>query len=112
MIIYAIGCFLVAALGGLVMAVQIFKDRIPSKAIAILHGILGAAGLALLLWVALTSKVTVATMAALVILLIAAFGGFFLMSFHLRGESHPKPVVLIHAGVAVLGVAALIVAIV
>jgi cation diffusion facilitator family transporter len=40
---------------------------------------------------------------ALVILAVAALGGFFLASFHLRGTPGPKPVVLVHASVAVIG---------
>lgn len=38
-----------------------------------------------------------------VLLLVAALGGFFLASFHLRQRLPPKAVVVIHAGVAVAG---------
>src|SRR3546814_13596896 len=41
---------------------------------------------------------------ALIILLVAALGGFFLASFHLRKAPAPKPVVIVHAAVAVIGV--------
>jgi hypothetical protein len=41
-------------------------------------------------------------MAALVIFVIAALGGFYLFSFHLRSQVLPSPVVLIHGGAAVL----------
>ena len=37
-------------------------------------------------------------------LVIAALGGFFLASFHLRGRPGPKPVVALHALLAVTGV--------
>ena len=37
------------------------------------------------------------------LLVIAAFGGFFLASYHLRKVPGPRAVVLIHAGVAVVG---------
>jgi hypothetical protein len=40
---------------------------------------------------------------ALLLLVVAALGGFFLASFHLRQRPGPRPVVLIHAGVAVIG---------
>lgn len=109
MINYAIGTFLVAAVGGLVMAVQIFKERVPSVPLAVLHGALGATGLALLLWVFLTSEPALAVTVGLVILVVAALGGFFLASFHLRGIPHPKAVVVIHAGAALVGVTALLV---
>jgi len=34
---------------------------------------------------------------------VAALGGFFLASFHLRRKLPPKAVVLVHASVAVIG---------
>ena len=37
------------------------------------------------------------------VLCLAALGGFYLASIHLRGKIAPKAVVLIHAGVAVAG---------
>jgi hypothetical protein len=37
------------------------------------------------------------------LLVLAAFGGFFLAAYHLRKKLPPKPVVVIHAGVAVVG---------
>jgi hypothetical protein len=40
---------------------------------------------------------------ALVILVVAALGGFYLASIHARKVVAPKSVVLIHAGVAVIG---------
>lgn len=45
---------------------------------------------------------------ALVVLLVAALGGFFLVSFHLRGKPHPKIVAIIHPAVALLGVLTLL----
>jgi hypothetical protein len=41
---------------------------------------------------------------ALLLLLAAAFVGIYLVTFHTRRRPGPKPVVLIHAGVAVVGV--------
>ena len=46
--------------------------------------------------------------AALGLLVVAALGGFFLASIHLRGKIAPKAVVFIHAGVAVAGVLTLL----
>ena len=40
---------------------------------------------------------------ALLILIVAALGGFFLASFHARKQLPPRAVVFIHAGVAVIG---------
>ena len=44
-----------------------------------------------------------AVLIGFVLLLVAALGGFFLASFHLRKQLPPKAVVVIHAGVAVIG---------
>lgn len=41
--------------------------------------------------------------AALGLLVVAALGGFYLASIHVKGSIAPKNVVLIHAGVAVAG---------
>jgi hypothetical protein len=41
--------------------------------------------------------------AALGLLVIAALGGFFLASFHLRKQVASKSLVFVHAGVAVAG---------
>ena len=106
--IYAICSFLVAAVGGLVMATQVFRNRTPSPLIAVVHGLLGATGLGLLLWLVITGSTSTAVLAGFGILLIAALGGFFLASFHLRGKPHPKAVVAVHASVAVIGVCTLI----
>lgn len=105
-----IGLFLVAAVGGLVMATQIFKGRTPTVAIALLHGPLAATGLFLVFWLWIQSQASTLLGIALGVLVLAALGGFFLVSFHLRGKPHPKAVVVIHALAAVIGVGTLLVA--
>jgi hypothetical protein len=45
---------------------------------------------------------------ALIILLVAALGGFFLLSFHIRKQNHPRAVIVLHALIAVIGVLALL----
>ena len=106
----AIVIFLVAALGGLFMATQIFRDRKPAMAIALLHGPLAAVGILLVFWLWMQSQASLVVSIALGALVIAALGGFFLFSFHLRDKPHPKAVVVLHALLAVTGVSALVVA--
>lgn len=66
------------------------------------HAALGATGLGLLL--AILSKGTENPVKiAFGLLLVAALGGFFLASFHLRQMLPPKGVVVLHAGLAVAG---------
>ena len=104
MLIVAALLFAIAAVGGLAMAYIHFKqDRNPPGAIAALHGILAATALLILIWAVVQSGATSSVAWALRLLVVAALGGFFLVSYHLRGQRLPSPVVVIHALVAVAG---------
>ena len=61
----------------------------------------------LLIYAALTTGISNAPLVALVILAVAALAGFYLASIHLRGQVAKKPIVFLHAGVAVIGFLAL-----
>jgi hypothetical protein len=100
----AVGVFAVAALGGAVLAGSVLRGRLAPWGLSLLHAALGATGLVLTALVLFGQGDAPANAGlALLLLVIAALGGFFLASFHLRGRPGPKPVVLIHAGVAVVG---------
>jgi len=104
MTLYALIIFAIAALGGLTLAAAyVLQGRLAPWALSLLHAALGAVGLLLLIYAALTTGLTGAALAALVILVIAALGGFYLASVHLRGEVAKKPIVFVHAGLAVVG---------
>jgi len=111
MLILAACLFAAAALGGLFMAVRIFKKADAPLSVALLHGAAAAAGLVTLLIAVLSSGGFGAPGLALTVLLAAALGGFFLFSFHLRKRPWPTPVVVVHAAVAVTGFAILLYAI-
>ena len=104
----ALALFAAAAVGGLVMALKIFGDQKPPMALALVHGAAAAAGLVLLAVVFLQGGAAMPLKIALGVLLVAALGGFFLFSFHLRDKPHPKAVVGLHAVLAVGGVVALV----
>jgi hypothetical protein len=109
MLIYALIVFAIGALGGLTLAgVYVLQGRLAPWGLSLLHAALGAIGLLILIYAALTTGIAGAALAALVILIIAALGGFYLASIHLRGQVAPKPVVFVHAGVAVIGFLALL----
>ena len=101
----AILIFAIGALGGLVLANAVLRGKLAPWALSIIHMLLGATGLVLTAIVAFGGSYEVAKIVpiALLILVIAALGGFYLASYHLRKTSPPKGVVLIHAGVAVIG---------
>ena len=107
MLTVAVILFLVAALGGIIMALSIFRGTFPRVGLAIAHGVLAATGLVLALLVAYTRSATPALTYGVALLVLAALGGFFLLSFHIRGKVHPRPAVVLHALVAVAGVACL-----
>lgn len=101
MTLTALGLFAVAAVGGLIMAVRVFGGRMPPWTLSLLHAAFGAAGLVTLGLVVYEAPQDTLILVALGLFVLAAFGGFFLASFHLRGTPHPKPVVALHALLAV-----------
>lgn len=103
MLIYALIAFAVAALGGLVLAAHVLRGKFAPWALSLLHALLGATGLVLLVVLLLQGLAARPLLIGFGLLVLAALGGFFLASFHLRKKLPPKPVVLIHAGVAVVG---------
>jgi hypothetical protein len=103
MLDYALVVFAVGALGGVMLATYVLRGQLAPWLLSLLHAGLGAIGLLLLIYAALTSGISHMALAALAILVIAALGGFYLASIHLRGKVAQKPVVFIHAAVAVVG---------
>jgi hypothetical protein len=104
MLTYALIIFAIGALGGITLAGgYVLRGRLAPWPLSLLHAALGAIGLLLVIYVALTAGISGAALVALVLLVIAALGGFYLASIHLRGVVAPQPAVFIHAGVAVIG---------
>lgn len=103
MLTYALIAFAVAAVGGLILAAHVLRDKFAPWALSLLHAALGGLGLILLITLLLQGSASQGVMIGFMLLLVAALGGFFLASFHLRKRLPPKAVVLIHAGVAVAG---------
>jgi hypothetical protein len=103
MLNYALITFAIAAVGGLILAASVLRGRLAPWALSLVHAALGALGLVLTLMAVLNGAGGVVPI-ALGILVVAALGGFFLASVHLRGKPGPKAVVVIHALAAVTGV--------
>lgn len=85
------------------LATYVLRGRLAPWLLSLLHAGLGAIGLLLVIYAALTTGISQAALAALVILAVAALGGFYLASIHLRGKFAEKSIVFIHAGVAIIG---------
>src|ERR1700750_537481 len=100
----ALVLFAVAALGGLTMAVMRFRGaERPPTGLALLHGALAAAGLIALIVAMTETGVPALARTALVFFIVAALGGFYLFAQHMQKKALPIPILVVHAGVAVIG---------
>lgn len=93
------------ALGGVVMAgIRLGGTPRPPSWLAMLHGVLAAAGLTLLIYAALTVGIPPMAQLALALLLLAALGGATInLLFHAKLLPLPIPLVTGHALLAVTG---------
>ena len=105
--------FGLAALGGVLMAVLRFRGAPrPPSSIAMVHGLVAAAGLTLLLYFGATKGIPPLAQAATGVFLVAALGGLYLnIQFHSKLQPLPIPVMLLHALIAVVGFVLLLVAV-
>jgi len=106
----AAGLFTLAALGGLVMAaIRFGGKRNPPAWLAMLHGLLAAAGITLLAYAAWTGEVPSLAVVALVLFLLAAGGGAVLsLIYKWNRRLLPPWLVIAHALFAVLAYALLL----
>lgn len=96
----------ITAAGGLLMAFQRFAgaDRPPSW-LAMVHGLLAGSALTLLLFAGFTVGIPRLAWIGTGLLVLAAFGGVYLnLSFHDNRVALPKPIIVGHAALAVVGV--------
>ena len=103
MLTYALVLFGLGAVGGAAMALMHFKGKGIPMPIAVVHGLLGAAGLVALGILVLGSGAGGYLPLALGLFVVAALGGFVLFASHLRGKPLSTPLVGIHGLVAVVG---------
>ena len=105
----AVIVFAIAAVGGLILALHVLRDRFAPWLLSILHALLGATGLVLVLLAVVGDGGSSLILGSLLTLVVAALGGFFLASFHLRKKLPPKAIVIVHALVAIVGFALLVI---
>lgn len=104
----AIGLFILAACFGLVVLLKILTDKPTPKLVVFSHGLIAATALLLVLYTAWNNPQGL-LLASLVIFVLAALGGFTLLSFDLRHKPIPKLLAVAHPFVAVIGLLILIV---
>lgn len=104
MYIFAAILFAIAASLGAFLAYKVFSNKETPKAVAFIHGGVAALALILLIIAALTipaaAKGIVFT--SIIIFIMVAMGGFFLIYKDLTAQPIPKPVVLIHGSLAIV----------
>lgn len=102
--------FALAAAGGLVLALQRFSGKpVPSLPLALMHGTAAASGLIALIVFVAGGGGPGSVKVALGLVVLAALGGSYLFSRHLRNLALPIPLVIVHALVAVAGFLTLLV---
>ena len=104
MLLTAVALFTLAALGGLLMAgIRFGGKRNPPAWLAMLHGLLAAAGLTLLTYATFTTGVPATAKLALLLFLVAAGGGAILsLAYKWKQILLPAWLVVVHATAAVL----------
>ena len=100
--------FAVAALGGLYLALLRLRGLPFPMPVSIVHGLVAAAALVALAVQVLSTETNQWVSASLLLFVVAALGGFYAFSLHLRGKTLPIAVLAVHALVAVAGYASLL----
>jgi hypothetical protein len=101
MIIAAIVLFSLAALLGIFLLTFVLRGKETPKAVTFIHGPLAATGLVLLIIYAFQHSP--APIASLILFIIAAIGGFVLITLDLTRSAAPKWLALLHGLIAVAG---------
>jgi hypothetical protein len=101
----AAALFGLAAVGGILMVFMRLRGAPrPPTLLAMIHGLLAAAGLTLLIYFAVAIAIPSGAKIATAVLLVAALGGVFLnVRYHSQMQPLPVPIVLVHGLIAVAG---------
>lgn len=105
MVRVAVALLAIGALGGILMAlVRLFRNLNPPTWLAMLHGVLAAAGATLLLYATFAVGIPRLVNVGLAFLLVAALGGVVLnLRYHWQRELLPRGLMVVHALLAVIG---------
>jgi hypothetical protein len=99
--VIALISFAIAAVLGIILTALYAKGTLTVGG-ALLHGFLAVIGVLLLIISAIQGKTTAIENYSLIVFIIAALGGLVLISSHLTKGNLPKPIIGIHAVVAVI----------
>jgi hypothetical protein len=107
MLYISIALFAIAAVFGIIIASAILRNQPTPKPIVFLHGLLGASALVIVIMYVMQHP-DQNPIVSLVLLIIAALGGFVLFARDMTKKAGPMALVIVHALVAVAGVLGLI----
>lgn len=93
-----------AFIGGTILAYTIFTNKKPPLSDVNIHGVVALLVLLLLGYSAFDMSV-IRLWIALGVLVMASFGGLYLVSNHKKGQPGPKSAIIIHAVFAISGIA-------
>jgi hypothetical protein len=108
-VVVACVLFGLGALGGVTLLSLRLRGGNPPLGLALVHGLVVAVALVALAIAVLDGERGPAVF-ALIFLTLAAAGGFFLLSLHLRQRLLPLSLILVHGAMAATGFAVLLVA--
>jgi hypothetical protein len=102
----AIVLFVFAAVFGVISLTPILQKQPTSKPTVFLHGVLAAAGLITVI-VAVARAADAAPLMALILLIVAALGGFILLGIDMQKKAVPKSLAVLHPIIAAAGLVTL-----
>lgn len=98
-----------AATGGLTLAVAVVRQRPLPAPIGYLHGVIATSGVVLLGVVVFSTSQRMPVNSALLLFCLALIGGAFVLLFRLQKELPPPFMVILHGGVALVGLTLLLI---
>ena len=105
MLSLALIIFAVAALLGVYLLIHILNNKNTPKGVVIIHGSIAACGILLIIIYSLRNQ---SPLASLLVLILAAIGGFYMFWLDITDRKLPKMLAVGHGVIALLGIALLV----
>lgn len=101
--------FVIAAVFGAVVLTAVLRNKSTPKFMVLMHGTFAFIALLMLIAYLASGPISPMLITSITLLVLAALGGFTLLTFDLKNKPIPKALALAHPFVAIIGVAILIV---
>lgn len=107
-VVLILAILMTAAVGLFILVRHLQEPGPPRAELAVAHGIGAIVSISLLFYLAASLPESFALNISIGLFVLAALGGGFLLSFHLRGKRLPSAAAFAHGSLAVLGLMALL----